>query len=42
MIPKQLANMGARIEDIVSLLNELGYGEGKPVDSMDWQWTAKK
>ena len=42
VIPRQLANMGARIEDIVSLLNELGYGAGKPVDSMDWEWTAKK
>jgi FkbM family methyltransferase len=39
--PFQLVNMKTSVEDLVSLLKELGYGPGKQVDATDWEWTIK-
>ena len=41
VVPAQLANMKATVEDVVSLMNELGYGPHKQVDDTDWEWTVK-
>ena len=41
VVPAQLANMNATVEDVVSLMNELGYGPHKQVDDTDWEWTVK-
>ncbi|MEO8131964.1 MAG: FkbM family methyltransferase [Bryobacteraceae bacterium] len=41
VVPFQLANMHATIEDINSLLNELGYGPSKRIDDTDLEWTVK-
>ena len=41
VVPAQLANLGATVSDLVSLLTELGYGPGKQVDPTDWEWTVK-
>jgi FkbM family methyltransferase len=41
LVPDQLANMHATVEDIVSLMTELGYGPRRQVDETDWEWTAK-
>ncbi len=39
--PFQLVNMKTSVEDLVSLLKDLGYGPGKQVDATDWEWTIK-
>ena len=39
--PFQLVNMKASVENLTSLLKELGYGPGKQVDATDWEWTIK-
>ena len=39
--PSQLANMHATVENITSLMNELGYGPHRQVDENDWEWTPK-
>ena len=41
VVPDQLANMHATVEDVISFMNELGYGPHKQVDEEDWEWTAK-
>ncbi|HEV2199941.1 MAG TPA: FkbM family methyltransferase [Bryobacteraceae bacterium] len=39
---KSLANMGATVEEVVSLMTEFGYGPGKQLDDEDWEWTVKQ
>jgi hypothetical protein len=41
VVPAQLASLNATVEDLVSLMNELGYGPAKQVDGTDWEWTIK-
>ncbi len=41
VVPSQLAAMHATAQDLVSLMNELGYGPHKEVDAGDWEWTFK-
>jgi hypothetical protein len=42
MVPHQLANMNATVEQVVALMTELGYGPAKRVDATDWEWTVKQ
>jgi hypothetical protein len=37
----QLANMKATVEDLFSLVKELGYSRARQVDPTDWEWTVK-
>jgi hypothetical protein len=41
VLPDHLANLNTSVEELLSLLNELGYGPGKRVDKTDWEFTAK-
>jgi FkbM family methyltransferase len=41
VVPFQLAAMHATTQDLVSLMNGLGYGPHKEVDATDWEWTFK-
>src|ERR1019366_2953224 len=41
VVPFQLAAMNATTGDLISLMNELGYGPHKQVDADDWEWTFK-
>jgi FkbM family methyltransferase len=41
VVPAQLANLNATVENLVSLTKELGYGPARQVDSTDWEWTVK-
>ena len=41
VVPLQLANMNATVEQLHALLKELGYGRGKQLDDTDWEWTVK-
>ncbi len=41
VVPAQLASLNATVEDVVSLMTELGYGPHKQVDDTDWEWTVK-
>lgn len=40
VVPFQLANMNATVEELVLFLKELDYGPGKQLDDMDWEWTV--
>jgi FkbM family methyltransferase len=40
VVPAQLASLNATVEDLVSLMKELGYGPAKEVDGTDWEWTV--
>jgi transcription antitermination factor NusA-like protein len=39
--PQELANMNTKVEDLVSLIREMGYNASKQVDQFDWEWTAQ-
>jgi FkbM family methyltransferase len=41
MEPRELANMNTKVEDLRSLLREMGYNASKQVDEDDWEWTAQ-
>jgi FkbM family methyltransferase len=41
VVPYQLANMNATVEQVIALMKELGYSPAKQVDATDWEWTAK-
>jgi FkbM family methyltransferase len=40
VVPSQLANMNATVDDLISFLRELGYGPGKQIDDTDREWTV--
>jgi FkbM family methyltransferase len=41
MIPSQLANMNTSVEELLALIKELGYGQGKQLEDTDWEWTVR-
>jgi FkbM family methyltransferase len=41
VVPFQLANMNASVEDLILFIRELGYGPGKQIDDTDREWTVK-
>ena len=41
VIPHNLAAMNTTVEDLTSLMTELGYGAGRQVDDTDWEWTVR-
>jgi hypothetical protein len=41
VVPHHLANMNSTVEELSSLMTELGYGPSRPVDSTDREWTVK-
>ena len=41
VIPYQLANMNTNVDELLALIKELGYGQGKQLEDTDWEWTVK-
>lgn len=41
IIPRQLAAMQTKVEDVVSLLREAGYNQSRQLGERDWEWTAQ-
>jgi len=42
IIPEKLAEMGAKPEDVLSLIKEAGYGDSRQIDDTDWEWIYKR
>jgi FkbM family methyltransferase len=40
IVPRQLAAMQTKVEDVASLLKEIGYNQSRQLDCCNWEWTV--